>query len=96
MTETHTNLFIGNENDYEFIVLFYVGVKTTGIFCRPMCRAWKPKKQNVEFFIKAKDALDYSYRPCKICKPLEKPGHTPGYIREVLDELTNAVTIKFV
>ncbi len=76
------------EKDSSFDGLFYVGVKTTGIFCRPACRARKPKKENVEFFKKAKDALASGYRPCKVCKPLEKPDHTPDYIGQILDELT--------
>jgi AraC family transcriptional regulator, regulatory protein of adaptative response / methylated-DNA-[protein]-cysteine methyltransferase len=82
------------EKDSSFEGLFYAGVKTTGIFCRPTCRARKPKRENVEFFKKAKDALAYGYRPCKVCKPLEKPDHTPGYIREILDDLANDPSLK--
>ena len=76
------------EKDSSFEGLFYTGVKTTGIFCRPTCRARKPKKENVEFFKTAKDALASGYRPCKICKPLEKPDKTPEYIKRVLEEIT--------
>lgn len=83
------------EKDSSFDGLFYAGVKTTGIFCRSSCRARKPKKENVEFFAKAKDALASGYRPCKICKPLEKPNQTPGYIRQILDELNNDPSLKF-
>ena len=53
---------------------FFVGVKTTGIFCRPTCPARKPKQQNCEFFETAKEALLASYRPCLRCKPLAYPG----------------------
>ena len=38
------------EKNSEFEGIFFAGVKTTGIFCRPTCRARKPKKENVEFF----------------------------------------------
>jgi len=82
------------EKDSTFEGLFFVGVKTTGIFCRPTCRARKPKKENVDFFEKAKDALAYGYRPCKICKPLEKPGNTPEYIQKILDDLAGDPSLK--
>lgn len=83
---------VGKDSSFEG--LFYAGVKTKGIFYRPTCRARKPKKENVEFFKKAKDALASGYRPCKICKPLEKPNHTPTYIRMVLEELGENPSLK--
>ncbi len=67
--------------------LFITGVKTTGIFCRPSCRARKPKIENVIFFDTAKSALQHGYRPCKICKPMEKLGETPSYIQSLIKEL---------
>ena len=51
--------------------LFITAVKTTGIFCRPVCTARKPKVENVEFFSSTKEALNKGYRPCKVCNPLE-------------------------
>ena len=66
---------------------FWMGVKTTGIFCRPTCTARKPKPENVEFFSNTKDAILKGYRPCKVCKPLEKLNETPKYIQEIIDEL---------
>lgn len=56
--------------------VFFVGVKTTGIFCRPTCSARKPRRENVEFFRRASDALHAGYRACKRCRPLDA-GHTP-------------------
>ena len=50
------------ERDSTFEGTFFVGVKTTGIFCRPTCRAKKPKEENVEFFPSIKEALSYGYR----------------------------------
>ena len=47
--------------------IFYFGVKTTGIFCRPGCSARNPKKENVDYFASVQKALDSGYRPCKIC-----------------------------
>lgn len=49
----------------------YVGVTTTGIFCRLTCPARKPKRENCRFFETAAACLEASFRPCKRCKPLE-------------------------
>ncbi|MBS0652448.1 MAG: bifunctional transcriptional activator/DNA repair protein Ada [Verrucomicrobia bacterium] len=54
--------------------MFFVGVKTTGVFCRPTCPARKPKIENCEFFETAQEALLASFRPCKRCKPLSHPN----------------------
>lgn len=50
--------------------IFLVGVRTTGIFCRPMCPARSPLPQNVEYFSSAAEALFAGYRPCKRCRPM--------------------------
>lgn len=65
---------------------FFVGVKTTGIFCRPSCPARKPKRENCEFYKTAKEALLASYRPCLRCKPLLYPGAS-----DVISRLVAAV-----
>jgi len=78
---------LNKDTSYEGI--FYAGIKTTGIFCRPTCRARKPKRKNVEFFATANEALQSGYRPCKICNPLEKPDQTPKYIRKIILEVEN-------
>ena len=67
--------------------LFITGVKTTGIFCRPSCRARKPKVENVIFFDSANNALQHGFRPCKICKPMENLEETPSYITTLIKEL---------
>lgn len=72
----------GNDEYYEALItrqaryegLFYVGVKTTGIFCRPTCPARKPKKENCAFFKTIKAALLEGFRPCKRCHPLSVEG----------------------
>jgi AraC family transcriptional regulator of adaptative response/methylated-DNA-[protein]-cysteine methyltransferase len=82
------------ERDSTFEGTFFVGVKTTGIFCRPTCRAKKPKEENVEFFPSIKEALSYGYRPCKLCNPLEYKGEMPGWLKPLIDEITNNTSIK--
>ncbi len=79
----------------DFEGVFWMGVKTTGIFCRPTCTARKPKPENVEFFSNTKDAILKGYRPCKICKPLENPNETPKEIRKILEELSENPALKF-
>ena len=54
--------------DYRFDGKFFIGVKTTGIYCRPICPA-KPKRKNVEFFSNASGAENAGYRPCMRCRP---------------------------
>lgn len=66
---------------------FITAVKTTGIFCRPSCRARKPKAENVEFYDTVEQALQYGYRPCKVCKPMEQLDETPDYIKALVADL---------
>ncbi|WP_366511996.1 methylated-DNA--[protein]-cysteine S-methyltransferase [uncultured Chryseobacterium sp.] len=80
--------------DVSFEGIFWMGVKTTGIFCRPTCTARKPKFENVEFFFNTKDAMLKGYRPCKVCRPLENLDATPQYIKELLKEIADDPTLK--
>ena len=73
------------ETFYEGV--FITAVKTTGIFCRPSCRARKPTRENVIFYDTTQEALQNGYRPCKVCKPMEKLDETPEYIKEIINEL---------
>ncbi len=57
----------------EYEGVFFVGVTTTGVFCRPTCPARKPKFENCEFYETAEQALLASFRPCKRCRPLSHP-----------------------
>ena len=67
--------------------IFYFGVKTTGIFCRPSCTARKPLKQNVEYFNSIQSAMQSGYRPCKICSPLARNGEFPDWLKALLDDV---------
>jgi AraC family transcriptional regulator, regulatory protein of adaptative response / DNA-3-methyladenine glycosylase II len=58
--------------DYRFDGKFFVGVKTTGVYCRPICPA-KPQRRNVEFFASAPLAEKAGYRPCLRCRPEAAP-----------------------
>lgn len=56
-------------NDARFDGAFYLGVKTTGIYCRPSCRARTPKRENVAFFPTWSEAEQFGLRACLRCKP---------------------------
>ncbi len=56
-------------NDARFDGVFYLGVKTTGIYCRPSCRARTPKRENAAFFATWVDAESSGLRACMRCKP---------------------------
>jgi AraC family transcriptional regulator of adaptative response / DNA-3-methyladenine glycosylase II len=59
--------------DPRFDGRFFVAVKTTGIFCRPICPARLPKEENVTYFEHATQAMAQGYRPCFRCRPDSAP-----------------------
>lgn len=70
---------------------FIVAVKTTGIFCRPICPARPPKRENVLFFDDTASARKAGFRACKRCRPddLSIQGQVEAAIRRA-DELASA------
>ena len=68
-------------NDARFDGTFYLGVKTTGIYCRPSCRARTPKRENVNFFPTAVAAERAGLRACLRCRPKEIVGVDPQVAR---------------
>ena len=64
--------------DPRFDGRFFVGVKTTGIYCRPVCPVKMPKAENVEFYESAAAASEAGFRPCLRCRPETAPG-TPAW-----------------
>ena len=71
-------------HDPTFEGIFFVGVATTGIFCRPTCRVRTPKRENVEFFASTSDALHAGYRPCRRCLPLDRGRSAPPLVGQLL------------
>ncbi len=59
--------------DARFDGRFFVGVKTTGIFCRPVCPARTPLRRNVDFYASAAAAFAAGLRPCLRCRPERAP-----------------------
>lgn len=60
--------------DHRFDGRFFVAVKTTGIYCRPICPAPAPKEQNVCYFETAIAAANAGFRPCLRCRPDSAPS----------------------
>jgi AraC family transcriptional regulator of adaptative response / DNA-3-methyladenine glycosylase II len=85
--------------DPRFDGKFFFGVKTTGIYCRPICPA-KPKRENVEFFRNRLEAEKAGYRPCMRCRPESAPL-SPAWIgksavvRRAVKILNSMETIEF-
>ncbi len=78
---------LSKNSEYEGI--FYVGVVTTGVFCRPTCPARKPKFENCEFFATAKEALLASFRPCERCRPLSHPNQISPIVQMLVQAIEN-------
>ena len=79
-----------SERDPDYEGVFYVGVRTTGVFCRPTCPARPPKRENCEFFATAQQALLASYRPCQRCRPLSHPNETSEVVRLLVAAVEHA------
>lgn len=60
--------------DARFDGRFFVAVRTTGIYCRPVCRVRLPRLENVEFFACAAAAESRGFRACRRCRPESAPG----------------------
>jgi len=82
------------KKDTHYDGLFITAVKTTGIFCRPSCRARTPKIENVIFYDTVQEALQNGFRPCKVCKPMEQNGSAPVYVNNIIKELQKNPHVK--
>lgn len=67
--------------------IFFTGIKSTGIFCRPTCPARKAKPENCEFFSTAQESLLAGYRPCKRCQPLETPNAPSQVVQKIIEAI---------
>ena len=83
---------VNKDKAYEGV--FVAAIKTTGIFCRSSCHARKPKPENVEYYASCEQALNYGFRPCKVCKPLEPLGQTPDWVKAILLEIAKKPDIR--
>src|SRR5271168_1061575 len=65
--------------DARFDGRFFIGVTSTGIYCRPICPAPAPKEENVRYYPSAAAAAEAGFRPCLRCRPEASPG-TPAWL----------------
>ena len=72
---------ISRSRDAAYVGLLIVGVRSTGIYCRPACPARTPKAENCEFFDNIKSAKAAGYRACKRCHP-DTPFVSPSLVVE--------------
>ena len=64
--------------DARFDGRFFIGVTSTGVYCRPVCPVQPPQPKNVRFFPSAAAAAEAGFRPCLRCRPESSPG-TPAW-----------------
>src|SRR2546428_3586399 len=74
--------YLRKDSSYDGV--FFLGVRTTGIFCRPSCPARKPLPKNVDYFSTVHEAVFAGYRPCKRCRPLDAGGRPPEFVGSAL------------
>jgi len=84
------------ENDPSYDGIFWAGVRTTGVFCRPSCTARRPNPGNLSFFATPREALQAGYRPCKRCRPLEIDDETPDWLQPLLKAVEDDPTRRWV
>jgi AraC family transcriptional regulator, regulatory protein of adaptative response / DNA-3-methyladenine glycosylase II len=78
MRHDHRRLYDAlTARDARFDGVFFVGVTSTGIYCRPICRVKTPKAANCRFFETAQQAEQAGFRPCLRCRPELAPGLAP-------------------
>lgn len=78
MAQDHNNLYRAlSARDRRFDGVFYVGVTSTGVYCRPICTVRTPKQANCLFFDSAQQAEQARFRPCLRCRPELAPGNAP-------------------
>ena len=65
--------------DARFDGQFFTGVRTTGIYCRPICPAPTPKAENCVFLPSAAAAQEAGFRPCLRCRPEVSPKLTEAF-----------------
>src|SRR5216117_3890519 len=77
MINSHAAYRALTSRDPRFDGLFFVGVASTGIYCRPICPVKPPKEVNCRFYDTAQEAEQAGFRPCLRCRPELAPGNAP-------------------
>jgi AraC family transcriptional regulator of adaptative response/methylated-DNA-[protein]-cysteine methyltransferase len=83
LPDTRTMYRALSRRDAAYEGVFYTCVKTTGIFCRPTCKARRPKPQNVTFVPSVNEALHGGFRPCRLCRPMDATRPVPPLVERL-------------
>lgn len=75
------------DGDGTYDGLFFAGVTTTGVFCKPSCPARKPRPERVEIYGTAREALFAGFRPCLRCRPMGDGGAAPGWMDALIGRI---------
>lgn len=86
------NAVLARDADYDGEFVF--AVSSTGVYCRPSCPARRPRRENVQFFVRPEQAEQAGYRACLRCRPKSVNGNTESdgmkaicrFIEQHLDE----------
>lgn len=73
------------DRDAAYDGIFWAGVRSTGIFCRPSCPARNPRPENLTFFHSPDAALEAGFRACRRCLPLGLPDARPDWLAPLLE-----------
>lgn len=83
------------ERDPAYDGFAFVGVKSTGVFCRLTCPARKPKRENSSFYSSVVSAMEAGFRPCKRCCPLMLGGQKDPLVNKLLLALETSLDKKW-
>ncbi len=85
------------ERDSRFDGVFYFGVRSTGIYCRPICPARRPRRDQVTFFTSKAKAQAAGFRPCRRCRPDDESPEARALLaeqaRHLLDQAESPLTL---
>lgn len=84
-----------DHRDASYDGIFFIAVRTTGIFCRPSCPARKPHLENVEFFASAREAVFAGFRPCQRCRPMSTNGQPPEWVQDLFSTIDRDPTARY-
>ena len=82
-------------SDASYDGIFFLAVRSTGIFCRPSCTARKPYPRNVVYYATSQEAVFAGFRPCKRCRPMESNGVIPDWLGDLLARVDRDPTDRY-
>jgi AraC family transcriptional regulator of adaptative response/methylated-DNA-[protein]-cysteine methyltransferase len=84
-----------DEKDASYDGIFFVAVRTTGIFCKPSCPSRRTLPGNREYYATAREALFAGYRPCKRCRPMDVSGRPPKWVVQLLQAVEEDLSVRW-